>query len=623
MIKGYAGKFLEVDLTTKEIRITRIEDAILQEYMGGRGLAAKILWDRLGDRWENVDPLAPENLLLLLTGPLTGFFPGGRICISGKSPQNNGVIGSTVAGEFGIELKCAGYDGIILSGQAEHPVYLLIRDSDVEIRDAHHLWGLNGRETVSALTRECRRLLSERYPGKGLWREPSILYIGPAGENLVRTAVVAAKWTHAAGYGGYGAVMGSKRLKAVAVKGTGPLPEVADMDALLRLTRQVSVNSFKNELWRRWGTGAGGYRFGAKTSSEPIRNWQEEWHDNKSFGVSRFESRFWIKNYWGDFGCPTTCLKIAVIRDGQFKGAVTDNPDYELQAYLGTNLGIFDPEANVYLSALIDDLGLCGIQTGNVLGFVAELFQRGILKVEDLDGIAPRWGDVEAFASLAKKIAYREGIGKILAEGTCRAALIIKQMKGVDVSPYAVHVKGIGVGAHGIRSRMDYVEIYGYTCSVQGGDHTSVACMPLDIPESELMTIFLDSGVCCSFNTFDLPTKILFDFYKAVTGIELTKAQWISHNALKILHLQRAMLLIGGPDLKWDPEVHDDNPPRFYEPLPSGPWKGRAVDRRHVDEAKKQYYQAVGWDEKGIPKKEILKKLGLEDVDKKLSKLRK
>ncbi|MEM2561256.1 MAG: aldehyde ferredoxin oxidoreductase C-terminal domain-containing protein [Candidatus Bathyarchaeia archaeon] len=623
-MKGYAGKLLEIDLSTGNIKETKVDEAILKDYIGGRGLATKILWDRLGANWDNIDPLGPENLLLFLTGPLTGFFPGGRICVSGKSPQNNGVIGSTVAGEFGIELKCAGYDGLIISGQAERPVYILIKDSEVEIKRADHIWGLDGKRTVATLTKECRKIMEENYPRKGLWKEPAILYIGPAGENLVRIAVVAAKWTHAAGYGGYGAVMGSKRLKAIAVKGTGPLPEVANIDEVMKLTEEVCKHAFENELWRRWGTGTGGYKFGAKTSSEPIRNWQEEWHDEKRYGVDKFENRFWVKSYWGDFGCPTTCLKISVIRDGKFKGAITDNPDYELQAYLGTNLGIFSPEANVYLSALIDDLGLCGIQTGNVMGFAAELFQRGILKAEDLDGIELNWGDVEAFANLAKKIAHKEGIGRILADGTYRAALEIGRRKGVNVLPYAVQVKGVGVGAHGIRSRLDYVDIYGYACSVQCGDHTSVAQMPLDHPGSELMTILLDSGVCCSFNTFELPKiDLLFDFYSAVTGVKLTRSQWIRGGGLKILHLQRAMLLLGGPDVKWKPDIDDDNPPRFYEPLVSGPCKGRIIEREDVRKEKRRYYEAVGWDERGIPKREVLTALGLDDVDKALEKIRK
>nr|MDO8134418.1 aldehyde ferredoxin oxidoreductase N-terminal domain-containing protein [Candidatus Njordarchaeum guaymaensis] len=416
MILGYAGKFLEVDLSTEKIKEVAFDEQVLKDYVGGRGLATKILWDRLGREWGSIDPLGPENILLFLTGPLTGFFPGGRICVSGKSPQSNGVVGSTVAGEFGVELRCAGYDGIIVTGVTEKPVYLFIKDSNVEIRNAAHVWGKDGKQTFTSLTKEGREILKTRFPRKGDWKEPSILYVGPAGENKVRTAVVAAKWTHAAGYGGYGAVMGSKKLKAVIVKGTGPLPKAADMRGVERLIQVVCRDIYENELWRRWGTGSSGYDVGAKTSSEPVRNWQEEWHDEKGYGVDKFENRVWIKQSWGDFGCPTTCLKMAMVKAGPFKGAITDNPDYELQAYLGPNLGIFTPEENVFLTSLIDDLGLCGIQTGNVLGFAAELFQRGILTKEDMDGLDLRWGDAETFAKLAKKIALREGIGDLLAE---------------------------------------------------------------------------------------------------------------------------------------------------------------------------------------------------------------
>jgi len=622
MILGYAGKVLEVNLSTREIKETKFNDKLLRDYIGGRGLAAKILWDRLGNKWEKVDPLGPENILLLLTGPLTGFFPGGRTCVSGKSPQSNGVIGSTVAGEFSVELKCAGYDGIIVTGEAEKPAYLFVKDEDVEIRDASNVWGKDAKQTVSILTKECRELLNKRFPKKGEWKEPAILYIGPAGENKVRTAVVAAKWTHAAGYGGYGAVMGSKKLKAVVVKGSMPLPEVADMEKVKELIRVVCDDVYESELWRRWGTGSAGYEVGAKTSSEPIRNWQEEWHNEKSFGVDQFESKVWVKPYWGDFGCPTTCLKIAVVKTGKFKGAITDNPDYELQAYLGTNLGIFTPEENVFLASLIDDLGLCGIQTGNVMGFTAELFQRKILTKDDLDGLELKWGDAEAFAALAKKIAFREGMGNLLAEGTYRAALKIGKMKGVDVLQYAVQSKGIGIGAHGIRSEKDYPESYSYACSVQGGDHTSTACLPLDDFRSELIMTFNDSAVYCYFNIFGVPRNLKFEFYKAVTGIELTQEDWVNTKALRILQLQRAMLLLGGPDLKWKPKIHDSNPPRFYEPLPSGPYRGKTVDRAKVEGEIRRYYEAVGWDENGIPKTEVLKKLGLDDVDNALEKLR-
>ena len=623
MIPGYAGKFLEIDLSRGTFKDVTFDDELLKDYVGGRGLAAKILCDRSIDKWEELDPLGPENVLLFLPGPLTGFFPGGRICVSGKSPQSNGVVGSTVGGEFGVELRCAGYDGVIVTGQAEKPVYVFIKDSDVEIRDASRMWGKDGKETNTLLNKECRRLLSERYPRYGEWKEPAKLYVGPAGENKVRTAVVMAKWTHAAGYGGYGAVMGSKKLKAIAVKGTGPLPEVADLPRVRRMINAVNRNAYDNVLWRRWGTGGGGYSFGAKTSSEPVRNWQEEWHDEKGYGVDQFENRVWVKQAWSDFGCPTNCLKIAFVKSGKFKGAITDNPDYELQAYLGPNLGLFTPEENVFMSSLIDDLGLCGIQTGNVLGFAAELFQRGILSKDDLDGIELKWGDAEAFASLAKKIALREGVGDLLAEGTYRAALRIGKMKGKDVLKYAVQSKGIGIGAHGIRSGKDFSTAIGYACSVQCGDHTSITDLPIDGSGSEVWEVFNDSAVLCNFNGFGLPRNFKFDFYNAVTGLNLKREGWGKGGGLKTLQIQRALLLLGGPDLKWNPKVDDDNPSRFYEPLPSGPYKGKAADRTSVRESVQEYYEEAGWDENGVPKSETLKKLGLGDIDKALRKLRK
>ena len=591
--------------------------------MGGRGLATKILCDRLISEWDELDPLGPDNILLFLPGPLTGFFPGGRICVSGKSPQSNGVVGSTVGGEFGVELRCAGYDGILVTGQAEKPVYILIKDSDVEIRDASLIWGKDCKETNTLLNKECRRLLSERYPRYKEWKEPANLYIGPAGENKVRTAVVTAKWTHAAGYGGYGAVMGSKRLKAIAVKGTGPLPNVADLGKVKRMINAVDKNAYENVMWRRWGTGGGGYSFAAKSSSEPVRNWQEEWHNKKGYGVDQFENRVWVKQAWSDFGCPTNCLKIAFVKSGKYKGAITDNPDYELQAYLGPNLGIFTPEEDVFMSSLIDDLGLCGIQTGNVMGFAAELFQRNILSKKDLDGMELKWGDVEAFANLAKKIAFRKGIGDMLAEGTYRAALKIGKIKDKDVLQYAVQSKGIGIGAHGIRSGKDFSTEIGYACSVQCGDHTSITDLPFGGSGSEVWEAFNDSAVLCNFNSFGLPKNFKFDFYNAVTGLGLTREGWGKGGGSKTLQIQRALLLLGGPDLKWTPKVHDDNPSRFYEPLPSGPYQGKAADRTSVRESVHKYYEEAGWDEDGVPTPETLRKLGLADVNEALKVLRK
>lgn len=622
-MKGYAGKFLEVDLSTSNIKKTVFKEEVLQQYFGGRGLATKILWDRLGKNWEYVDPLGPENLLLMLTGPLTGYVPGARLCVSGKSPQSNGVVGSTVGGEFSIELRCAGYDGIIFTGKAEKPVYLFIKDSDVDLKPASHIWGKGSQETIKILVREGRKELERHFPRRGVWKEPQVVYIGPAGEKRSRMAVVAAKWAHAAGYGGYGGVMGSKNLKAVVAKGTGPLPDVVDINNVTTLIDKILDINFRSNVFRRWGTGNLGYDVGSRISSEPVRNWQEEWHNEESYGSYEFE-KYWVKRYWADFGCPTTCLKLAVIKSGPLKGAITDNPDYENQAYLGPNLGIFKADENIHLTALMDELGLCGIQGGNVLGFAGELYQRGIMTKDDLEGIELKWGDVQAFTALTRMIAERKGIGDILAEGTHRAALQISKMKNVDVSPYVVTEKGMAIGAHGIRSEEDYPGYESYACSVQAGDHTSVAKLPLDHGNSEFRSILYDTGVFCWFNFFEEEAQdLLWPFIEAVTGWKMTEEEWINTIGRRILHIQRILLLIGGPDLKWVPKKHDNVPSRWYTPLDAGPYKGKAVDRKRLEDDRNEYYEAVGWDENGIPTSSELKRLGLYDVDKKLEKIRK
>ena len=614
MARGYANKILEVDLSSGSIRDLRIGEDILRKCIGGRALAAEILWDRLGDRWEEINPLSEENIFLALTGPLTGYFPGAKICVSGKSPLTNGMVGSTVSGEFAIELKCAGYDGVIVLGRSEKPVYIYIDDTNVEIRDASHIWGKSGLETVKILNKEVVNYLREKRPRERIWREPGILYIGPGGERLARIAAVMQKWTHAAGYGGYGAVMGSKNLKAIVAKGTAPIPEPYDMERVTEIIREVEKTCLEDDVMRRWGTGVEGYDVGAVRSAEPVRNWQEEWHEEKSIGVDRFERMLWVKRCWSDYGCITACMKVSAVREGPCKGAIADTPNYELQAYLGTNLGIFQPEGIVYLVSKCNDLGLCGIQCGNVLGFAGELYQRGILTREDM-GFELRWGDVKSFARLMELIARREGIGEILAEGSYRAALKIKELKGVDVVKYAVCEKGEAIGAHGIRSGLDYPPVIAYACSVQGGDHTSVAGLPPERVPSELMSGFQDSAVICGFNLKEKYYELGWKMLRAVTGWNITMTEWNEVLGPRMLTIQRVMLLLGGPDLFWDPRIHDDNPSRFYEPLPSGPRAGRAVKREEVMAEKRRYYASLGWDEYGIPKPSTLKKLGLEKLE--------
>jgi aldehyde:ferredoxin oxidoreductase len=619
---GYAGKFLDVDLSRGKISETRFDDETLEAYFGGRGLATKILWDRIGRRWAKVDALAPENPLIALTGPMTGIYPGGRICVSGKSPLSNGTVGSTASTEFAHELKCAGYDGVIVSGRADEPVYIQVTDEGGEIKPADHLWGKDGEETLIALNREVGASLAKRKPNIGLWREPGMIYIGPAGENMVRNAAVMTKLCHACGYGGYGAVMGSKNLKAVVAKGRGRMPTVDAPEAAKLLWRRSHEHLIARSGFRRQGTGYGGYGFGNNTSSEPIRNWQEEWHDERSFGGPMFETRFWVKKKWSDWNCTTNCMKVSCIKTGPWKGDITDMPDYELQSHCGTNFGIFDPEACIHLSTLVDKLGHSGINGPNAMGYAAELYQRGILTKKDI-GFELKWGDPNAFDRLMRMIAMREGIGDVLAEGTYRAALKIaemKKMKPEELLKYAVVVKGIEVGAHGTRSDADFAHDISYAASVQGGDHTSLA----DDGYSDMSgSIFADSGVFCSFAYGGVPQELVFDFAKAITGFPITIESWRRVTGPRIITLQKALLLMGGPDVTWKPIEDDDNPPRFYEPLPNGPYAGKTTDRAKVESRMQTYFQTLGWDERGIPTRETLDKLGLSDVEPFMRKLRK
>lgn len=621
---GFTGKFVEVDLSSSKVRVVDVSEELYKKFLGGRGLGSWLLWERLGRRWDEVDPLSPENLLVILTGPMTGYIAGVRLAVTGKSPQTGGTVGSTIASEVGLELKTSGYDGLIISGRAKDPVYLFVNDDRIEVRDASKMWGKGVRETHKLLLRDVMPEL-RKVPMYGEPKEPAMIYIGPAGENLIKMSAVEGKYAHAAAYGSYGAVMGSKNLKAVVVKGSGPLPPVYDVSKLKELIyRAIELVPKKVPRLRIWGTGQGPWRYGRDLSSIPVRNWQEEYWEKDTYSQYDLEVYDWVKRYWADYGCSLCCMKVTVLhRNGET--VITDAPDYELLAYEGSNLGIYDVRDIAYLIWCGEELGFDMINAGNILGFVAELFEKGILTKEDV-GFEVRWGDVKAFARLLKLIADKEGIGKILAEGTYRAALKIAEMKGLkpeDVLKYAVQAKGTAIGAHGIRSGLDY-PILSYVTSVQGGDHQSVAMLPLDAAPivNEVWASLADSAVICQFNVLG-GLDFVFEALRSITGWNITKEVWVNEHAKRILTLQRTLLLLGGPDIFWDPRIHDDNPPRFYEPLPSGPKKGQAPTKSDIAKMKGEYYKALGWDEYGIPTEETVRQLGLVGTEEALKKIRK
>lgn len=620
---GFTGKFVEVDLSSSKIKVVDVREDFYRKFLGGRGLGSWLLWERLGSRWDEVDPLSPENLLLVLTGPMTGYIAGVRLAVTGKSPQSGGTVGSTIASEVGLELKTSGYDGLIISGKAKDPVYLLVNDDSVEIRDASKIWGTGIRETHKLLLRDVLPEL-RKTPMYGEPKEPAMIYIGPAGENLIRMSAVEGKYAHAAAYGSYGAVMGSKNLKAIVAKGSGPLPPVYNPDKLKELIyRAIELVPKKVPRLRIWGTGQGPWRYGKDLSSIPVKNWVEEYWEKGSYNQYDLEVHGWVKRYWADYGCSLCCMKVTVLhRDGET--VITDAPDYELLAYEGSNLDIYDVRDIAYLIWCGEELGFDMINAGNVLAFVAELYERGILTKEDI-GFEVRWGDVNAFARLLKIIANKEGIGKVLAEGIYRAALKIAEMKKLkpeEVLKYAVQAKGIAIGAHGIRSGLDFPPL-SYVTSVQGGDHQSVAMLPLDAAPivNEVWASLADSAVICQFNVLG-GYDFIFEALRAITGWNVTKESWVNDQAKRILTLQRVLLLLGGPDIYWDPRIHDDNPPRFYEPLPSGPKKGQAPTREDINKLKADYYKALGWDEYGIPTEETVKQLELIGAEAAIKKIK-
>lgn len=589
-IPGYAGKLLYVDLSAGTTETVDLDPKIARDYIGGRSLGLKLLWDAYGENWANVDPLAPEAMLCLLAGPLSCFTASKSVAVF-KSPLSGGAMGSAVSGDYSSTLRFAGYDGIVVTGAADSPVYVYVEDDVVEIRDASDWWGLDVRETFDTI-REENPLCST-------------LFIGPGGENLVKFASIMANWYRACGRGGSGAVMGSKNLKAVVVNGTGPAPTIVNPQAVYDMMDWARQEiPFLSANMHEYGTTGGIYSTGANVAAEPVRNWQEEWHNEVQVRAEFFAAEQWIRRYWADYGCSLSCSKAGRIKSGPYAGTCIELPDYEGGAYVGPNFGIYDINEISYLADRFDKWGLDVISGGNVLGWAAELYQRGILTADDLGGIELEWGNAEAFDKVLEMVAKREGIGDTLAEGV----LIAAQRIGQDTEQYAVQVRGIELGAHGVRSGLDYTRgLVSYALSTQGGDHTSIT-----FPGTE-MWLLEDTLVTCGF--FSGPIDKL-GLLNAITGFDITEDELNTVMVPRWIALQRAGLFLSG----W---THDDakNPPRFYEPLPSGPEdrdepiKGKAIDPEAEATAIQEAYTAFGYDEKGVPTTETLERLGLSDLD--------
>jgi aldehyde:ferredoxin oxidoreductase len=591
-IPGYHGQLLEIDLTTKSTKTVDIDPKLARDYVGGKAMGGKLLLDAYGANWAKIDPFSPEAQLLLLAGPYVGFL-GCKANAVFKSPQTFGIIGAQGSGDFISEVRFCGYDGVVLKGKASSPTYLTIFDDKVEFKDASKMWGKEIRAVHEMITAEYGNQTSQ-------------YYIGPAGENLVRFAAIITEWYRAAGRGGGGAVMGSKNLKAIVCKGTGPAPDVADQKKLFELMAWARKNlQLVGSSRVEFGTASGILNTGMRSSSEPVRNWQSEWHDHWEISGQAFAAEHWVRRYWADYGCTVACSKLGRVKYGKRAGTVTELPDYEAGALLGTNFGLFDINEIAYTSSRPDELGFDLISIGNVCSFACEAQEKGILTAADLGGIELKFGEADGFVKLMDLIAYRKGeIPTLLGEGLGPAT----KKLGRGTEKFAMQVKNIEMGAHGGRSLQDRNEL-SYSVSSQGGDHTSTATATGED------RVFRDSVGECSFQGLTADQEI--EWLQAITGFGITKEEAGSTMMQRWTTMFRISILASGWTYK-----DDVNPPRWYEPLPEGPYKGMKTDKAIENQKKQAYYKTMGWDTQGVPTSATLKVCGFETFESVMAPLR-
>ncbi len=602
---GWNGKILRVDLSTNKVRVQEIDADFALKYIGGRGFAVRILWDELPP---GVDPLSPQNKLIIATGPLTGLVgpSTGKLVIAAKSPLTGGYGDGNVGSLAAVHLRKAGYDALVIEGKAKKPSYLYIEDDKVEVLSAEGLWGKSTFET--------ERKLREIH-GKDI----GVLCIGPAGENLVRYAVVVSQEGRAGGRPGMGAVMGSKNLKAIVVKGTKEIP-LANPEEYKKLAGEALSTIPKRpayEFWRRQGTMMT-IEWSQTNSVLPTLNFREgvfdfaRLIDGYAMEAMKIEQR----------GCPN-CNMICgnVVLDST---GCPSELDYENVAMLGSNIGLGHLGKVAVLNRLADEYGIDTISLGNVLGFAMEASEKKLIdeKIE--------WGDFKKIVEVIKDIAYRRGIGDLLAEGVKR----ISEKIGGDSSKWAMHVKGLEISAYDCHAAIGMALAYG--TSPIGAHHKDAWVISWEIKVGrfaytrekvekviEFQRIrggMFESLVACRLPWIELGFELEWypKLLKAATGVTITLDDLFTVGD-RIYALIRAFWVREFKG-KWDRTM--DYPPArwFEEPLTKGPLKGSKLDRKKYDKLLSMYYEMRGWDERGIPRKTTLEKLGLSDVAAELEK---
>ena len=455
---GYAGRILDVNLTSGDIQAADIDEQDCRDFLGGSGLGAKIYLDRFpGD----VDPLSPDNLFILTTGPWTGSrVPGGnRFAVSSRSPLTGYWGEASTGGYFGPELKSAGYDGIIFSGASREPVYLWINGDRVELRDAGDLWGKDTYETTDILWER-----SKEEAGK----KAKVVAIGQAGERQLGMSAIVHDKGHIAGRTGMGAVMGSKNLKAISVVGAGRKSEAADPDAL-KEWRQKVIEMFSEsivvESLKAFGTNAN-LEIGAMLGDVPIKNWQlGEWDDGMSeIGGPTYSDTILVKGH-ACWACPIGCKRIVKVDEGPFRVPEGAGPEYETVCMFGSNLLNDNLESIAKANELCNRYGMDTISLGEAIAVVIECQEKGLLAPAECDGVSISWGDADAIIRLVEMACRGEGFGARLAAGSRALADSV----GGDAQAMAVQVRGLDLPAHDPRGFHGFA--IAYATSVRGACH--------------------------------------------------------------------------------------------------------------------------------------------------------
>jgi len=611
---GYADTVLRVDLTNGVVHKETLDEAFARAYVGGRGFTSRLQYDLIRP---DADPLGPDNVVIVAPGPLSGTTAPscGRFTLGGRSPLT-GILGDANSGGFfGAVLKRAGYDLIIFEGQSPRPVYLWLNNDQAELRDARHLWGKDTRETS--------RLIKEEV-GKAI----STAIIGQAGENLVHFAGLIVDGEHAAARTGLGAVLGSKRLKAIAVRGTKGVP-LHDPGAFAELSDELyeilRTDSRSGEELPRYGTTAL-LDHHTRIGGVNTRNFQTGLFEGKEKIDGDALNLQYLVRATACYRCPCRCDRYSRVTEGEFAGTDVGGPEYSTLVAFGSGCGNDNLASILKANELCNLYGLDTIDTGNIIAWTMELYQRGILTREQADGLELTWGNYHAILEMVERIAFREGaFAELLAEGILGAA----QEIGRGAERYAVHVKGMTPPPLDARA----VKVYNfrYAVSTRGADHLRISApgaygldsMPIMEAATKLklwegIVTIPDLMGLCKFpysyyaetveRTLHKMLEVVPGLYSAATGFQVTGDDLLLV-AERVANVERAHNARLGLRAE-----HDTMPPRFTEdPMPEGPAKGNVYDI--LDPMKEAWYTVHGWDvETGLPTREKMESLGLKDI---------